>query len=142
MNLYEELRCKQRREVESLPLAFAFGQKQFQDMLRNWNLTEDDCDQVLSLGAGAYIQRKDEEKLRVFDRHQSELREAIAAENGSEFACDMFQYELQNHEYGYTGDISDTLDALGFTLKQVMESCALLTGLNKASRKIIGRDAV
>jgi hypothetical protein len=41
----------------------------------------------------------------------------------------MFVYELGNHEYSYTGDIDETLDALGFTIEDIKNDERLEKGL-------------
>jgi len=48
---------------------------------------------------------------------------------------DMFRYELANHEYDYTGDIDDTLDALCLTQQDIDQNPALQHGLQKACRE-------
>ena len=48
----------------------------------------------------------------------------------------MFLTELCNHEYSYTGDISETLDALNITAEEVNASAALQNGLKKAVKEI------
>ena len=51
-----------------------------------------------------------------FARHHKELQAAIDADpTGEGFIKDMFLYELENHEYSYTGTAEDALDSLGLT---------------------------
>ena len=38
MNQYQEMRDRQQQEFNALPLGFAFGQKQFNEMMRGWGL--------------------------------------------------------------------------------------------------------
>lgn len=52
----------------------------------------------------------------------------------------MFLYEMDNHEYGYTGDLDDTLDALGMEWEEIEASEKLLTGLKKAQQRIWSRE--
>ena len=76
-----------------------------------------------------------------FDRHKREMKEAIAADpTGEGFIFDMFLCELDNHEYGYTGDTTDALEALGFTAKEVVDDPRLNRGICKAHQVIMGRD--
>ena len=49
----------------------------------------------------------------------------------------MFLCELENHEYGYTGDPEEAFDALGYTWRQVQEDARLLNGFAKAHDKIM-----
>lgn len=63
-----------------------------------------------------------------------------ADEDGTGFLYQMFKYELDNHEYGYTGDFEDTLDSLGLTWEEVTASPRLLKALDKASSEIRKRE--
>lgn len=60
-------------------------------------------------------------------------RAAIKADHAEDgFIFQMFRDELNNHEYNWTGDVSDTLEALGLTLEEIESNPALLAGFNKA----------
>lgn len=111
MNKYAKLRQRQQEEFNALPLGFAFGQKQFDEMMRGWGLDpEKDIDKIYSIGAGGYVQKKDAELLHeTHKRLDEEIEAAIAAdETGEGFIYEMFLYELDNHEFGYTMDTEDT----------------------------------
>ena len=143
MNKYKELRVRQQSEVNALPLAFAFSNRQFDEMMKGWGLDpEKDLDKIVSIGAGGFIQKKDRSLMHeTFDRHERELKEAIAAdETGEGFIFDMFLCELDNHEYGYTGDTSEAMEALGFTAQEVVDDPRLNRGICMAHQRIMGRD--
>lgn len=144
MNLYQEMRDKQQEEFNALPLGFAFGHKQFEEMMRGWGLhPERDVKKICSIGAGGYIQKKDVELLRqTSDRHKQELASAIETDTtGDGFIFQMFYCELNNHEYGYTGDADDTLDALNYTMEQVQSDQRLRRGFERACKKIMEEEA-
>lgn len=108
-----------------------------------WGLDpEKDLDKIVSIGAGGYIQKKDRSLMHeTFDRHRRERKEAIAADQtGEGFIFDMFLYELNNHEYGYTGDTSEALEALGLTAQEVVDDPRMNRGICKAHQVIMGRD--
>jgi hypothetical protein len=44
----------------------------------------------------------------------------------------MFRDELINHEFTYTGDLTDTLDALCITVEEINNNPCLKNGLEKA----------
>lgn len=143
MNRYAELRHRQQEEFNALPLGFAFSNKQFDEMMRNWGLDpEKDVDKIYSIGAGGFVQKKDAELLHeTHKRLDEEMAAAIAAdETGEGFIYEMFLYELDNHEYGYTGELEETLDALGYTLEDINADKRLLRGLNRAAKEIMGRE--
>lgn len=143
MNKYAELRQRQQEEFNALPLGFAFGQKQFNEMMRNWDLDpEEDTDKIYSIGYGGYVRKKDADLLHTTrNRHDTEMAAAIAEDKtGEGFIYEMFLYELDNHEYGYTRDIEDTLNALGYTAKEVLGDPRLKRGIEKAITEICGRE--
>ena len=142
MNHYEELRQRQQQEVNALPLGFAFSRKQFDEMMKAWGLhPERDRKEICSIGGGGYVQKKDYTLLhQTMNRHEEELAAAIAADrNGNEFIYQMFLCELDNHEFGYTGDAERTLDALGYTMEQVTADKRLWKGFERACKQIMGR---
>ena len=129
MESYRELRDRQQKEFNELPLGFAFSDKQFDEMMEKWGLDpEKDLDKIYRVPGGGFIQKKDHEHFHeVLDRHNAEMEAAKAAdEDGTGFLYQMFKYELDNHEYGYTGDFEDTLDSLGLTWEEVAASPRLL----------------
>lgn len=144
MNRYAEMRQRQQQEVNALPLGFAFGNKQFDEMMRGWGLDPDkDVDKIYKLGGtGGFYKKTDAQLIRdTFSRHNAELEEAIAEDTtGEGFIYEMFLYELDNHEYGYTRDTEDTLDALGYTADEVLGDPRLKRGIEKAVTEICGRD--
>ena len=143
MNRYAELRKRQQEEFNALPLGFAFSQKQFNEMMEGWGLDpEKDLDKILSIPAGGYVQKKDADLLhQTVERHDTEMAAAISEDKtGEGFIYEMFLYELDNHEYGYTRDTEDTLDALGYTAEQVLGDPRLKHGIEKAVTKICKRE--
>lgn len=136
-NRYAVLREKQQEEFNKLPLRFAFSDKQFDEMMKGWGLDSDkDLDKIYRMPGGGFVQKKDHALLHeTMDRHQKQLEEAIAADlDGTGFVYEMFLYEMDKHEYGYTGDLEDTLDALGMTFEEISASEKLMAGLEKAKR--------
>ena len=53
MNQYQKLRDRQQQEFNSLPLGFAFSDKQFREVMQAWGLDpEKDTDKIFSIGYG------------------------------------------------------------------------------------------
>ena len=111
--------------------------------MRGWGLDpEKDLDKIYRLGStGGYYKKTDAQLIRdTLNRHEAELREAIDGDKtGEGFIYEMFLYELDNHEYGYTRDTEDTLDALGYTADEVLGDPRLKRGIEKAVTAICGR---
>lgn len=144
MNEYAELRQRQQAEFNALPLGFAFSRKQFDEMMGGWGLdTEKDLDKILRVPGGGYVQKKDADLLhQTTERHDKEIEAAIAEDKtGEGFIYEMFLYELDNHEYGYTRDTEDTLDALGYTAEEVLGDPRLKRGIEKAVAEICRRES-
>ena len=138
MNKYRELTARQEAEANALPWKFAFSNKQFEEIMSEWGLTVEDTDKIYKLGStGGFYLKSDSELIKsTLERHHKELQDAIAADlTGEGFIYDMFLYELANHEYCITGDVEETLDAVGLTYEEVQADDRLLHGLKKAIRR-------
>jgi hypothetical protein len=137
-NTYLSLKEKHQKEYNEFPMAFAFSDRQFEEAMSKLGLTVNDTDKVYSIGLGGYIRKTDSKPLHEMTVRQSkEMKEAIEADTtGEGFIFDMFSYELANHEYGYTREVDSTLDALNFTLDEIMASDKLLNGLRKACKSV------
>ena len=142
MNKYEEIKDKHQIRVNNFPLGFAFSDQQFKNMLENWGLKETDTDKIYSIGAGGFIRKTDlEEYTKMWDEIRKEEKDLIEQDKtGEGYIKDMFLYELENHEYGYTHELEDTLDALELTYDQVMGSSSLKHGLELARKEILNKE--
>ena len=138
-NKYLELKRKQQEEVNNFPMVFAFSNEQFEEGMKKLGLTVDDTDKVYSIPGGGFIRKTDSKALTdMLNRHGEEMEKAIAEDTtGENFIYEMFRYELNNHEYGYTRDITDTLNSLDLTVEDLNNDDRLLKGLNKAKKEII-----
>lgn len=132
---YKTMKDIHQKQVNEFPIFFAFSQEQFEKGMKSLGLNPDDTDKIYKLGdTGGYYRRDDAVKLHdMFDRQDKELRDAIEADaTGEGFVFEMFKYELSNHEYVLTHNISDTLESLGLTVEEINDSEKLLRGLKKA----------
>ena len=130
MNKYTSLKSKHQKEVDAFPFGFAFNQKQFDEMMEKFGLTPDDTDKIYKIGGGGYIRKTDSEAMNeMFERHEAERK---AAMQDDEYLYEMFNYELANHEYCITYDLSDTLDALGLTMDEVNADPRMADALKRA----------
>lgn len=135
METYQELRNRQQKEVNAFPMMFAFSDKQFAEGMRELGLDPSETDKVYALpGTGGFYRRSDAPALHeMFDRHEHERKEAIEAdETGDGFIFQMFRDELANHEYSYTGELDETIVALGLTAEEISNSPKMMRGLQKA----------
>ncbi len=145
MNEYRTMREKQQKEFNEFPIGAAFSNEQFEEMMSNWGLNakkKSHIAQICSLYGGAFLRKKDVPAFKeMTKRHEDEFEAAVAADlTGDGFIYQMFYDELCDHEYGYTGDTSDALDALGYTLDEVLADDRLMHGLEKATREIMEQE--
>jgi hypothetical protein len=143
MNDYQIMNERQHEEFNTLPIGAAFSSEQFEEMMKGWGLDANkDLDKIVHLVAGAYIQKKDLPAYKEMAKRQTkEFEDAIATDQtGEGFIYQMFLYELKNHEYGYTGDVEETLDALGYDADDIMKDTRLARGLEKAAAEIRNHD--
>ena len=140
METYIEMKNRHQAEINALPLAFAFSAEQLKEVLSAWNISEEEAiaGAITPIGHGGYIRTTDKELVNsTFKRIQEERQAAIEADHdGTGYIFQGLKYELINHEYSYTGDIDDTLDALHISNKDLAENPALLNGLNLALKAI------
>lgn len=142
METYRQMKERHQREVKALPLAFEFSRAGYLARLTEWNITEEEADNgaVIGIGGGAFIRSGDKDLVngtleRIFEEEQA----AIAADmTGDGFIYQMFLYELNNHEFGYTQDADETLSALGISAEALANSEALRHGLHRAMNEING----
>ena len=134
MNPYLTLKNKHQKEIDEFPLGFAFNDEQFAKMMAKWDLTPDDTDKIYSIGGGGYVRKSDSDALnKLLERHAQE-REAAIKENKDDYLYHMFNYELANHEYNYTGEVEPTLNALGITTEMLAENVPMYEALMRAIR--------
>lgn len=140
MNPYTTLKNKHQKEMNAFPLGFAFNNKQFEEMMENWGLTPEDTDKIYRIPYGGFIRKCDSEAFNeMVERHAREDEEAIR-ENKDDYLYHMFNYELANHEYGYTGELDDTLDALGLTMEEINADARMVDALHRACEHQMGMD--
>lgn len=131
MENYLEMKRRHEKEVNSFPMMFAFNNEQFKEGMEKLGLKENETDKIYSIGGGGYIRRSDSKSLsELMNKHDREFDEAV--KESDDFIFEMFDYELSNHEYCVTYDVSDTLRALGFTHEEVKANSRLSEGLKKA----------
>ena len=135
---YRELKQKHQEEINAFPFMFAFSNKQFIEGMAKLGLEPGDTDKIYDIGGGGFVRKTDYKALEdLIDRHQREIKEAIAAdETGDGFIYDMFYTELANHEYSYTMDLAEGIAACGLTVEQINADPALIRGLKKAADEL------
>ena len=135
MNAYLEMKQRHQKEIDAFPFGFAFSETQFNEMMvERFGLAPEDTDKIYSIGGGGYVRKSDSEAMHeMFERHAQE-REVAIRENKNDYLYHMFNYELANHEYSYTGDLTDTLEALDLTLEEIEANPQMDAALKRATK--------
>ena len=119
METYKQMKDRHQNEVNALPMAFAFGNDQYREMLAAWGITEEEAaaGAVIGIGAGGFIKASDRDLVvGTFERIRNEQRAAIESDTtGTGYIYQGLKYELINHEYAYTGDATEAVMAVGLT---------------------------
>jgi len=142
---YTQYKLWIQEKINALPIHYAFGEKQFNEMLeKHFNgMSAADAPKLLyATNSGGYYLRTDAEKIRDTFAEIDETEKRLIAEDttGDGFIYQMFIYELANHEYIITRDVTETLDAVGITPDETETNPAIKHGLQKAIDKIIKID--
>lgn len=119
--MLHELKQQKQSKVDALitecSVFFAFSTEQFEK-----NKTPlQDGDKYVSVGAGGYMPKsKVDQFVKGMDNIDKEYKLALKAKK---LRKQNISYELHNHEAFYTGEIEDTLQALGegYTAKEVWQ---------------------
>ena len=144
MESYKEMKERHQAEVIAFPFGFAFSGEQFREMMEGWGLKEDDTDMIYRIPGGGFVQKKDHKAMHeMFSRHETEMKNAIDADtDGSGFVYQMYRQELADHEFGYTGDVDDTIESLGFTREEIRSTPKLLNALRTAAKDVAGMEVI
>lgn len=138
MNVYAEMKKRHQAETNALPIYWAFTEERFDEVLKELGLAKNDTDKLRKTFGGGFCLASDAQMIADTLRgHRREMEDAIAAdETGDGFIKDMFLSELSNHEYTYTCEVEETVEACGFTMEQVENDKRLLHGLEAAAKKL------
>lgn len=142
MNRYADLKQRQQQEFGTFPMQYAFSNQQFAEGMAALGLKPADTDKIYKVPGGGFYRREDGSRLKtMMDRFDQELHKAVAGDKtGDGFIYEMFLYELENYEYGCTMDLSETMDALGYTPEDIQADPRLSHGLERARLEILGRE--
>lgn len=139
---YKEMKDRHSKEYNEFTkgcVFFAFSEKQFNEGMEKIGLTPNDTDKIYRTAGGGFILRtKSKDQAKLFKRFYKEKQEAIKNDkDGTGFIREMFEYELNNHEYGYTRELTDTLDSLDLTIEEIAADEKLLNGFKIAQKAVI-----
>lgn len=142
MGLYKELRAAHQQSINdflSKYAFFAFSEKQFNEGLKQLGIAPGAKGALVTIPGGGYLLAdKAQEFTDLLERTGQERAAAIRnPDSGQEFAFDMFLTELYNTEYGYTGDPTDAIEHLGYTMQDIEADPILKAAFEKACERIL-----
>ena len=140
MNLYRQQQSDQQARCSSFLnkyAFFAFDKDQFKGGLQKLGLTEADAGQLVRIPGGGYMLKEHAPAFKqMMQEFETERQTAMHDTNtGRQFTIDMFRTELNDHEYSYTGDPAEALEALGYTLEEIFDDPYLLETFKEAARE-------
>lgn len=94
---YKDYVTARQKEVNDLPIFWAFNNEQFREGMEARGLTENDVDKIYSLGGGGYYLKSDSDVIKAFFMKKSGLKKLM---RDYDFCRDACYYEMCNHEYG------------------------------------------
>lgn len=132
---YLELKQKHQKEFNEFPMFFAFNQKQFDEGMKTLGLKPNQTNKVYSFDGGGFYRKSDSttliEMLKRFDREE---KEAMKDDN---YVLEMFEYEMGNHEYGYTHSDMKVLDACSIDVDEFENNARLKKLYNQAQKSFL-----
>lgn len=110
-----EMEKAHQQDISDFPFVWAFSNEQMEKgMKEKWGLdfnNKEHLKLIASIGAGGYIRKADAKAMHeMFERHSKEKR---LFTKDFKNLVDVIETEMANHEYPYTEDPEDTLNALG-----------------------------
>jgi hypothetical protein len=106
---YNEMKKINGELLDAFPMTWAFSAEQLKEAKKKLGVTEDG--ELLHIGGGGLIKKLDASAFVEMMAKLTANRVAVCANDQT--LTEAIVYELGNHEYNYTGDPSDALDALG-----------------------------
>lgn len=127
---YREMRAEQQARVNDFLSEYAFFA--FSDDQFRAGVDKLQTDDLVKIPGGGFVRKdKKDDFIALMDRHAQELREAL---EDPETAYQAFVAEIADHECGYTGDLTEALEALGLTTQDVKSNEMLFAALQRAVR--------
>lgn len=135
MGKYIEYKDEFEKTVNNFPMMFAFSNEQLEQGKKQLGVT--DNKELISIGDGGFIKKTDRQAyLDMVDYLKEKLQQGLF--NDDEFLYEAFLYELGNHEYCITYDLTDMLDTLCLDEEQVRNNPRMNKILNTALDNYLG----
>lgn len=136
MNQYKEMISRHDAEFNSILKVFAFTEEGVERNMKELGVSS--MDELAHLGGGIYVRKMDIPRLgEMSTRFRREQQEAIDADkNGYSFVYQMFYTMLEGHDFCFTLDAEDALEALDMTIGDIENNPKLKRAFERAKRKL------
>ncbi len=138
---YIEMQKRQQDEMNAFLdkyAFFAFSNDQVKEGLRKLHIPEDQAKTKLcAIGGGGYVLKEKLPDLK--DLAEKHSKERDTAKRDPAALYEMFCYELANHEYAYTGEVEETLQALGLDSEDLEKDPIAKEALQRACKDLTER---
>lgn len=139
---YRELRERQQKEFNTLPLKFYYSNEQFEKGMYELGLKPKEYDKIYIVNENTFCKKEDVDKVVEFINRSTE--ELIEAFQDYDFVVDAFEYEFDDHSCYYTGKwthgVNAIAEALGVEPKDVYKNDVYLSALGDAVASIVERE--
>lgn len=124
---YKQYKENRQKDFNKLPIYWAFGEQQFKELLQKLNLkdTPQDLKKLVNIGCGGLMLKSDLPLLKNHNQTYSSDTLIFWLTHNFKFAYDALFYEMNNHEYYYTYEITDTLQSLGLSFEDIEKNAYL-----------------
>jgi len=137
VNQYEELIKNKEQEQNKYPFIFSDLDEMEKELAKR-NINKEDIKYYFSENHFYIIQRHVDKFNEIAEKYEKEIEKRIEQDlTGEGFIKDMFKTQLKNYEYGYTLEVDDAIERLGFTLEEIDGNARLKNGLELAKREIL-----
>lgn len=135
---YDEYNNKKQEDYNKFSkgkIFYAFDTEQFKKGMESIGLKPEETNKIAHLRAGAYILKNEiKNYIKFRNKQHNEFNEKMKSFN---FAKSAFKSELANHEYCYTMDPYDAINALGYTSDEINNDPLLSKALKAAKKELL-----
>lgn len=137
MNQYEELIKNKEQEQNQYPFMFSTLDEMEKELAKR-NVKKEEVEYYFSEHHFYIIQTHVDKFNEIAEKYEKEIEKRIEEDiTGEGFIKDMFKTQLKNYEYGYTLEVDDAIERLGYTLDQIDKDIRLKNGLELAKKEIL-----
>ena len=115
---YSALKKAHQEDISNFPILWLFGKKSDAEITEEISkIGAKSVDELINIGDGGYVHKNKKEDFVAMIKNHAEERKKFSSNQNN--LIEVIFSEMCNHEYAYTQDPEDTLNALGKTYKDL-----------------------